>query len=592
MTFEIIQVSIILILAVILFATEKIRVDLVALLIMGSLLLIGIISPSEAVQGFSNTATVTIAGMFILSAGLYKSGVVEQFSGKVMQVFQKNFWLGIISMMVFVGVLSAFINNTAVVAIFLPVVLSVSRKLDLSSAKLLMPLSFASMFGGVCTLIGTSTNILVNSMMADYKIESFGMFEFTGLGLIFFGAGIIYMVAVGIHIIPDRGKNKDMTETFDLKDYLTEIVLLPGAASVDKKLKECPLVKDMDIDILEVIRDKKRVSIPHSDTILRANDVLRVRANVEKIKELQKREGVELKAHHKWKLQDLESEDIKLIEAVISPNSRLAGKTLKDAKFRNNYGATVLAIRHRGTLMNKNIGNTVLNPGDTLLIEIQTDRFDFFRNSDDFVLISELSYPTFRKNKIIPSVLIAAGVIISASVGIFPIMVSVVLGCILMVLTGCIKLEEAYGAIDWKIIFLLAGALSMGVAIEKTGMAELLSIQLVDSVGGWGPIALVSVFYITTSLMTESISNNATAVIMTPIAIAAAESMGISSKPLLITIMFAASSSFLTPVGYQTNTLIYSAGQYKFTDFTKVGAPLNLLFWILATFLIPVFFPF
>lgn len=592
MSIEIIQVLVIIAIAVILFATEKLPVDLVAILIMGVLLLLRLIDPGEAVEGFSNPATVTVAGMFILSAGLYKTGIVERLGTRIMLVFKENFWVGFISMMFFSGILSAFINNTAIVALFLPVILTISKRLNISSSKLLIPLSFASMFGGVCTLIGTSTNILANSILVQHGLESFGMFEFSMLGLIFFGTGIVYMTTLGFRLLPDRGKQTDLAESFKLSDYVTEIVLLPDAESVGKRLTDSPLVKDLDIDVLEVIRDKSDKFIPGSDTVLHANDVLRVRTNLEKIKMLQNRVGVQLKPHYKWDIDELHADEIELVEAVVAPNSSLDGKTLKEVSFRNNFGATALAIRHRGTLMNENIGNTVLKAGDSLLIEIRKDKIDYLKSRNAFVVVSELSFPSFRKSKLLPAILIAASVVISATVGVFTIMESVILGCLLMVLTGCIKLDEAYRAIDWKVIFLLAGALSMGVAIEKSGTAELISNQVISSLGIWGPIAILSGFYITTSLLTESISNNATVVIMAPIAIVSSEALGINSKPLLLAIMFAASSSFMTPVGYQTNTLVYSAGQYKFTDFARVGAPLNLLFWIMATFLIPVFFPF
>lgn len=592
MSLEIIQVLVIIAIAVILFATEKLPVDLVAILIMGVLLLLRLIDPGEAVEGFSNPATITVAGMFILSAGLYKTGIVERLGTRIMLVFKENFWVGFISMMFFSGLLSAFINNTAIVALFLPVILSISKRLNISSSKLLIPLSFASMFGGVCTLIGTSTNILANSILVQHGLESFGMFEFSMLGLIFFGAGIIYMTTIGFRLLPDRGKQTDLAESFKLSDYVTEIVLLPNAESAGMRLIDSPLVKDLDIDVLEVIRNKTEKFIPGSDTILQANDILRVRTNLEKIKMLQNRVGVQLKPHYKWNIKELHDDEIELVEAVVAPNSSLDGKSLKDVSFRNNFGATALAIRHRGTLMNENIGNTVLKAGDSLLIEIKKDKIDYLKSRNAFVVVSELSFPSFRKTKLIPAILIAASVVVSATIGVFTIMESVILGCLLMVLTGCIKLNEAYRAIDWKVIFLLAGALSMGVAIEKSGTAELISNQIISSLGIWGPVAILSGFYITTSLLTESISNNATVVIMAPIAIVSSEALGINSKPLLLAIMFAASSSFMTPVGYQTNTLVYSAGQYKFTDFARVGAPLNLLFWIMATFLIPIFFPF
>ncbi len=596
-TFEIIIVLVVLVLAITLFATEVLSVDVVALIIMVTLIVSGVITPTEGVSGFSNSATVTVASMFILSAALFKSGAVVGLGNKLAGLFQYNFWVAIIATMVTVGVVSAFINNTPVVAIFIPILAGAAAKSNHSLGKMLMPLSYASMFGGVCTLIGTSTNILVSGIAAENGLEPFSMFEMSKMGLIFFFVGITYMMLIGIHLIPKRENGGDLVKKFGMGAYLTEIILLENAPSVGKTIKDSPLKKLLDIDILEVKRDKVQYFMPGERMVLEKGDILKVRCDLQKIRELKEREGIALKSDAKFGASNLENEEVTLVEAVIAPNSEFEGKTVKEISFRQKYGATVLAIRHRGEIMREKVANTVLRSGDTLLIEAHKDKLDFLRQlqlhgRNTFLIVSEVGIPKFKKEKIALVVGAIAGIIVLASLNVLPIMVAALMGCVFLILTGCISMEESYKAIDWKVIFLLAGAMSLGVALDRSGAAKLISDFLIDIVGIWGPVAILSVLYLITSILTETMSNNASAVLLAPIAIAAAVTLGVDARPFLMAITFAASSSFMTPIGYQTNTMIYGTGNYKFMDFVKVGTPLNIIFWIIATFMIPVFFPF
>ena len=590
MTIEIFLVLMLVAAAVALFASEKLPVDLVALLLMAVLLLSGLVSPEEGIAGFSNTATVTVAAMFVISAALFRTGAVETLGQLSARVFRYNLWAGLAVMMLTVGVLSAFINNTPVVAIFMPIVLTVSASIQVSPSKILMPLSFASMFGGVCTLIGTSTNILVSSIAERSGYAPFSMFEFSKLGVLFFAAGTAYMLLYGVRHIPARREAADLTRQYGMGRYLTEIVLQEGAKSVGATVAQCPLVTEVGVEILEIDRGDLRMVIPSAHTVLEAGDLLRVVGDVEKIKALAERQGINLRAE-KFRDQDLATEDRLLVEAVVAPGSDLAGQTLKSTRFRNTFGANVLAIRHRGTVRHENLGDTVLQAGDVLLTEIRRDHLPALQSSEAFVMVSEVALPKFRTSKVPIAVAIVAGVIVTAATGILPIVVSAIAGCVLLVLTGCITLDESYRAIDWKVIFLLAGALTLGAALEKSGAAALLAGGLVKGAGILGPIAVVSAFYLLTSVLTEAMSNNATAVLLAPIAIGAAQVMEVDPRPLLMAVTFAASASFMTPVGYQTNTMIYGVGQYKFRDFLRIGTPLNIMFWIMATVLIPVFWP-
>lgn len=592
MTFEIAIVLGVIVTAVILFASEKISVDMVSIMVMCFLVLTGILTPLEGLAGFSNEATITVASLFVISAAMFQSGIVNIIGSKVTNFFKINFTTGIVMTMLSVGILSAFINNTPIVAIFIPILLGVSKKLNISASKLLMPLSFASMFGGVCTLIGTSTNILISSIAVSYDLPALGMFEFSRLGIIFFAVGVIYMIFFGIRMIPNRRPKEDLSSAFMIKDFITEIRLKDTAKSVNQKISESPLVKELNVTILEIVRGDKKIKIPRANFVLRENDILKVKGNLEKIKELKDREGIAI--HSLEKISDVDFDDMEtiLIEAVVSTDSKLLGKTLKSSDFRNNYGGIAIAISHGGRIIYNNLGDIKLKAGDSLLIEMAKTDIKRLSTSNDFVVLKEIENQTFKKNKIIPVVLTAIGIVFCATTGIVPIVVAAVTGALLIVLMGVLTAEDAYRAIEWRVIFLLAGALSMGAALEKSGAALFVSDNLISLIGGLGPFALVAAFYLLTTVLTESMSNNATAVLLTPIAIVTGNAMGIDPRPLILAVAFAASSSFMTPVGYQTNTMIYGAGQYKFIDFVKVGGPLNLIFWLLASLLLPILFPF
>jgi di/tricarboxylate transporter len=591
MTFEIALTLFILAGAVFLFATEKLAIDLIALSVMATLLASGIISPEQGIAGFSNTATITVAAMFVLSSGLFKSGAVNAVGVRLARTGRRFTWIAMLLLLITIGIMSAFINNTAAVAIFMPVALALSRDTKTSPSLWLLPAAFASMFGGVCTLIGSSTNILVNTMAEQHGQPAFSMFEFAPLGLVLFACGILYMMLIGKRLIPPRRNVGDLMATFGMGDYLTEIVLLPDAKSVGKALRDSMLGKDFDIAILQIRRTGQPVSLPSPDTILQAGDQLLVRCSVEKIKLLQNSVGISLKPSSQWKDSDLESSEMVLVETVIAPNSMLKGRTLKQTRFRNRFGAVVLAIRHHGQLLYENLANTTLQAGDALLVEIRRTALERLRETQEFVLVSEVGLPDFRKHKMLPALLVMAGVVLAASLNIFPIVVAAVIGCILMILLDCITLQEAYKAIEWQVIFMLAGILSLGVAMESTGAAVLLSEWTLRIMGSWGPVAVLSALYLLTTLLTQAMSNNATAILLAPIALAAADSMGVNARPFLIAVTFAASMSFMTPVAHQVNTLVYGPGQYRFRDFLRVGTPLTVLFWILATWLIPHFWP-
>jgi len=573
-----------------LFISNKFRVDVIALSVLAALLLSGLISHDQALSGFTNPATATIAALFVLSAGLVRTGIVRWLSFQVDKLSGKREWRLILVLCIFVAVLSAFINNTAIVAVFIPIAIVLAQKRKITVSHILIPVSFASQFGGVCTLIGTSTNLLVNSIGTESGLKPFDLFEFAPLGLVMTAAGIAYLL-ITTKWLPKRTGEAGQMDKYRLEDYLAEFQVQKDSPLIGSTWEKAKKSNDIDLDIANFYRSGKAVS-RRNRTIIREDDLLLITGNLGKLVELPAKYGLKLKKDPEVRSSRLAAENTTLVEALLSPRSRLIGNSLNNSSFFEPYKATVLAIQRRGQVIRERLADIKLEFGDTLLLQGNKDDLMRLMNSPNVIVTNELSDLYIRKHRAIIAVMIFALVIIFAALGVFPIMISALLGAIMMVLTRCLTIEEAYQAIDWKIIFLLGGLLPLGLALEQHGGALLIANAILNFAEHYGPVLILAIFYITSAVLTETMSNNATAVILAPIAIAVGTSLSIDPRPLLVAIAFAASTSFATPIGYQTNTMILSAGGYRFTDFTVIGLPLNIIFFVIAVLLIPILWPF
>lgn len=591
---EILAVLLLVLSAILLFATEALRVDVVAILILVALALSGLIAPEEALKGFSNPATATVAAMFVLSAGLRHTGLVDAFAEGVDTALGRSSWLVALGLMLAVALVSAFINNTAAVAILIPIVLGLCRRHGWSPSRFLMPLSFMAQVGGVCTLVGTSTNILVSDIARRSGMRPFGMFEFSALGLCLVGIAYLYLATVPPFLLRRVGDRapQPLSKRYQLGRYLTEIEVLSDSPLVGQRLADTQIGAKLGVEVLEVIRKDKPVWIPAPEQFLEAGDVLVARAPLSSLLGPQEELGLRFKRNIEVSESRLQGEGVTLVEALIPPGSRLEGKTLQEAQFRRRYRCQAIAIRHHDRLEAGKIGKVPLAVGDVLLLQGFRRDLEALAAGLEVVIMEELAPAKVPFRRKVFAIAAIAGAVGFAAWGVAPILVTAMTAAAFLVISRVLTIEQAYQAIDWKVIFLLAGVIPLGVALEATGAAASIASGVVEVLGPVGPWAVMSAFFLVTTLLTNVMSNNATAILLAPMAIAAAEGLGVSARPFLVAVTFGASTAFMTPVGYQTNAMVQEPGGYRFNDFFVVGTPLNLLFWIAASFLIPRFFPF
>jgi di/tricarboxylate transporter len=577
-------------LALTLFVGEWLPVDITALSIAVLLMVLGLVTPEEGISGFGNSATITVLSMFIISAGISRTGAIQILSEWLQRYGGKSTGRQIFAMGIIVGPITAFINNTAVVAVFLPVVEDWCRKRGISSSKLLMPLSFVTVLGGMITLIGTSTNVLASGLSEKLGYGQFSLFQFTELGLITFAAGMAYLVLLAPKLLPNRSSAdaKSLGEEYGLKDYVSEVVVTPGSSLINQTIRSSELQRKFDVDILEIIRNDEHFPQPIADKILTAGDILLVRGGREDVLKIRDQRGLEILPDVKFGREalvtELKSSEENVAELLILANANLIGSTLKDSRFRQRYNATVLALRRGEKLVRERLGKVPLEFGDLLLVQGPKESFLGLQTSQDLLVLEQRDVETLRRDKAWLSVGIGLGVVLAAAFNLLPILVGGLMGSLLMVMTGCLKPGELYDSVRWDIIFLLAGLFPLETAMRKSGATQWLANTLVGFGNhmGLSGFWILVFFFVITALLTEILSNNASVVLMLPVAAETAKSLNLNVYAFMFAVTFAASNSYMTPIGYQTNTMVYGPGGYKFTDFLRVGGPLNLLMAIIT----------
>ena len=585
------------------FTLELVPFEVTAFGALGVLLLFNIITPEEAVSGFSNKAVITIAAMFVLSRAIEKTGFLEVFADKLYTFGGNRKWLTIFIFLLTVAIISGFINNTASVAIFIPLAINLCQKFKISPSKLLMPLSYAAIFGGTLTLIGTSTNLVVSSFMEEHissiypnGIPAFSMFEFTKLGALFLVVGIFYVMFASRFLLHSRSIISSLTRKYHLGPFFTEFKVGPDSPLVGNTLIDLDITKKYDLEIHMIIREKKRIRKGVHKINIKKGDVLLGHIAVEQMMKFNKDMNMLLLSDVKMTQQELTGQNHVIVEAIVSQQSHMIGQTLQSYNFRKLFEGLVLAVRRQRETLREKIGKIFLRFSDTLLILVPKGRLDDLRNSADLIVLEELNIALKYERYWWLSILVIPLIMGLASFGFVPIMKGALLGVIILLLLKSISIHDVYESLNLQVIFLIAALLPIGHAITTTGTDKLIadfifslshSIQNPDLQFK----ILIGIIYLLSMVLSAFVSNTAIAVVMTPVAISISENFMVDPRPFLVAVCFGASTSFMTPMGYQTNLMVLGPGQYKFNDFIKAGLPLSIIYWILAIYTIPYLWP-
>lgn len=591
MSYEAVITLVVLFLMFLALLREFVAPDVVVFSALGVLYLTGIVSTADAFIGFSNKGMLTVAILFIVAFSAQSSGILEWLAGKIMGKSTGG-RRSLLRMIFPVLGLSAFLNNTPVVAMFVPTIREWACKRKIAPSKFLIPLSYASIFGGICTLIGTSTNLVVNGLFQQTYNRSLSMFELAYVGLPCAFAGIAYFLLVGFRWLPDRS-NPESDFSQSGREYLLEMQVQTSGPLEGKTVEQAGLRNLDQLYLVEIVRADDVITPAKPDDRLMGGDQLVFAGQVEGVVRLQRIQGLE-PLHGSDMVETLrKSGEGRVLEAVVSRSSPMLGRTLKEGDFRARYDAVVLAAHRNGERLETGLGRLVLRPGDTLLLLTGKDFLKRWRQARDFYMVSKVSdLPQVDRRKSFISVAALLLMILLSAFGVLPILKAAILAAMVLLFTRCVTVVEARRSLELNVLIIIACSFGLSRALEKTGAADVLARQILDNIAILGPVALLAAVYFMTSLMTEMITNNAAAALAFPIAMSAATQAGLDPKPFVVAIAVAASASFATPIGYQTNLMVYGPGGYRFLDFLRVGIPMNLVFMVVTVMVVPLVWPF
>lgn len=605
MSWEIAFVFLLLFFAIVSFVWEKIPADLTATTVFGVLLFVSALTNSEHLPTiddllavFSNSAPLTIAAMFIVSTALEKTGAIDLITAYLRKLVALPYRGFLFIMIIGIAAVSAFVNNTPVVIVLMPVVLSLSKEMGIAASKLLIPLSYASIFGGTCTVIGTSTNLLASGILSNAGHAPIGMFELAAVGIPILAVGALYLVLFGKRLLPHRETLTSILSAEERKEFITEAFVRKDSDLLGKPVKDIALFKGRGIRLLEVVRHGVALHYDAQQVQLEAGDRLVLGCRPSGVAEAQSIKGISLQGDLSQGLETIVSDEGAIVEGVVAPHASIAGRTLQEINFRQRFRMVVVAVHRQGTNQRERLAELRIQPGDTLLMMGSNEAIRQLNNNDELIMLDRPRVPARSLRAKMPLALfIATAVIGLASLNLVPIVAAVSFGVALLLLTGCIKPKEAYASVEWSILMIIFGMLALGQAMDSSGASTLIANAMTQMVHQLVPadfqaICMLALVYLITSTFTEFLSNNAAVALMVPIALGVANSCGIDPRPLVIACCIAASASFATPIGYQTNTYVYGVGGYRFFDFTKVGLPLNLICFAVSVCVIPLFWEF
>ena len=604
MTWEILFIFGLLVFAIVSFIWERISADLTSLTVFGILLFISMLTDSDALPTleatlgvFGNSAPLTIAGMFIVSAALERTGAIDLITGYLRKLVKLPYRGFMFVMILGVAGVSAFVNNTPVVIVLMPVILSLSREMGVASSKLLIPLSYASIFGGTCTLLGTSTNLLASGILLDAGHTPIGMFELASVGLPILIFGSVYLVLFGNKLLPHRETLTSILSDEERKEFITEAFVRAGSDLHGKTAQEGELLKH-GIRLLEIVRHGIAVPGDPKDHKLQYGDRLVLACRPSGVAEAHSMKGITIQTELAEGLETIATDEGALVEGVVAPNASITGLTLGEINFRQRFRMVVVAVHRKGTNQRERLSNLRLQAGDTLLMMGSTASIDSLANSDEIIILDRPRVPARSLRVKMPIAIgTTIGIVTMATLNLVPIVSAVCLGVAIILLSGCMKAKDAYASVEWSILIIIFGMLALGQAMDSTGASLLIAESMTGLVGQFAPahlqnVIMLALIYLITSTFTEFLSNNAAVALMVPIALGIAATLGVDPRPFVVASCIAASASFATPIGYQTNTYVYGVGGYRFFDFTKVGLPLNLICFAVTVAVVPIFWDF